>query len=77
MRKPEETLAVLSGDWEGTCRTWLEPDSLSDESEVQGEICPILGDGFLRHTNTINSSSGTPYSESMPKRDEGKKPKRG
>ena len=39
----------LVGDWEGTCRTWFEPDKLADESTVTGTISPVFGDQFLRH----------------------------
>jgi hypothetical protein len=39
----------LIGKWEGTCRTWFEPDKLADESKVTGEISKVLGGLFLRH----------------------------
>lgn len=41
---------AMAGDWEGTCRTWFEPDVLADTSPVEGEIRPLLGGRFLRHT---------------------------
>jgi hypothetical protein len=40
----------LLGSWEGTCRTWFEPDKLADESTVSGEITGVLENRFLRHT---------------------------
>ncbi|WP_182869672.1 DUF1579 family protein [Rhodopirellula sp. JC639] len=40
----------LAGSWNGTCRTWFEPDELADESKVVGEFQPVLGGAFLRHT---------------------------
>lgn len=39
----------LSGRWEGTCRTWFEPDRLADESAVAGEFAPVLDGRLLRH----------------------------
>ena len=40
----------MSGEWEGTCRTWFEPGKLADESKVSGTIAAVLGGPFLRHT---------------------------
>jgi len=40
----------LTGEWEGTCRTWFEPGKLADESKVVGKIEPVLDGRFLRHT---------------------------
>lgn len=45
----EDLLKSLAGSWEGTCRTWLEPGKLADESRVTGRIRPILDGRFLRH----------------------------
>lgn len=39
----------LVGEWEGTCKTWFEPDKLADESKVAGEIL-ALPDVPLLHT---------------------------
>ena len=44
-----EIFNSLIGCWEGTCRTWFEPGKLADESEIKGEIAPILDERFLRH----------------------------
>jgi len=46
----KELLRQLVGHWEGTCKTWFEPDKLADESTVEGEIAEVLGGRFLRHT---------------------------
>lgn len=43
-------LKSLVGSWEGTCRTWFQPDVLADESPVNGKFTLILGGRFLRHT---------------------------
>jgi hypothetical protein len=46
---PKELLKSLAGSWEGTCRTWFEPDKLADESKVKGTIRPLLGGRLYRH----------------------------
>lgn len=45
----QEILRMLIGSWEGTCRTWFEPGKLADESNIRGEIYPILDGRFIRH----------------------------
>ncbi len=40
----------LTGKWQGSCRTWFEPDKLADESSVSGEFEGVLDGRFLRHT---------------------------
>ena len=45
----EKLFKALAGQWQGNCRTWFEPDKLADESMVQGEFKPALGEKFLRH----------------------------
>ncbi|MBL9135413.1 MAG: DUF1579 domain-containing protein [Verrucomicrobiales bacterium] len=40
----------LVGKWEGTCKTWFEPDKLADDSKVSGEIRALPEGPFLRHT---------------------------
>ena len=47
--KPKDLLKSLVGSWEGTCRTWFEPDKLADESKVKGTFKLILGGRLLRH----------------------------
>lgn len=48
----------LVGHWEGTCRTWFQPDELADESQISGTIATVLEGRFLRHvyTGTIRSN---------------------
>jgi hypothetical protein len=46
---PADLLMSLVGSWEGTCRTWFEPDKLADESTVRGKFGPLLDGRFLRH----------------------------
>ena len=36
-----EFLQSLVGRWQGSCRTWLEPGELADESSIQGQISTI------------------------------------
>ena len=48
--KQQELLESLVGTWEGTVRTWFRPGQLADESSVKGQIKPILGGRFVRHT---------------------------
>ena len=40
----------LQGRWQGTCRTWFEPDQLADESPLVGTFAPVLEGKFWRHT---------------------------
>ncbi|WP_309711824.1 DUF1579 domain-containing protein [Armatimonas sp.] len=49
MNVGKDLLKSLIGSWEGTCRTWFEPDELADESQVKGTIRPLLGELFVRH----------------------------
>jgi Protein of unknown function (DUF1579) len=46
---PKDLLKLLSGSWEGTCRTWFQPGKLADESKVKGKIRPVLDGRFFRH----------------------------
>ena len=48
--KENKMLKSFVGNWEGTCRTWFRPGELADESSVKGEIKPMLGGKFVRHT---------------------------
>ena len=48
--KENKMLKSFIGNWEGTCRTWFRPGELADESSVKGEIKPMLGGKFVRHT---------------------------
>jgi len=47
---PKVLFEKLIGKWEGTCRTWFQPDKLADESKVTGEISNVFDGRFLRHT---------------------------
>jgi hypothetical protein len=47
---PKDVVKSLVGSWEGTCRTWLTPGKLADESKVKGEIRLILEGRLVRHT---------------------------
>ena len=42
-------LKSLTGTWAGTCRTWLQPGQLADESKTKGTIRPLLDGRFFRH----------------------------
>ena len=52
-------LSKLVGDWEGTAKTWFEPDKLADESPVEGTMRLILGGRFILHEYK-GSLSGKP-----------------
>jgi len=43
---PHQFFTQLAGAWKGTSRLWLEPDSLTDESPVQGSIQLVLDGRF-------------------------------
>jgi hypothetical protein len=49
---PRALIHALEGDWEGTTRTWFEPDVLGDESLWRGSIRPALGGLFAIHEYT-------------------------
>lgn len=42
-------LQSLTGNWEGTTRTWFEPNVIADESPMKGTIRSILGGRILTH----------------------------
>jgi len=42
-------LSRLAGEWEGTAKTWFEPDTVADESPVSGTMRTILGGRFILH----------------------------
>lgn len=46
---PHHTLGRLVGQWEGTTRTWFEPDKLADESPTRGRIRAVLDGRFVVH----------------------------
>jgi hypothetical protein len=43
---PHHFFTRLAGTWKGTSKLWLEPDSLTDESPVQGSIQLVLDGRF-------------------------------
>ena len=47
---PEQLLKSLVGSWRAFATPGLNPGKLADESKIKGEIRPILGGRFLRHT---------------------------
>lgn len=42
-------LQSLSGDWEGTNKTWFEPGVLADESPIRGSMRFLSGSHFIIH----------------------------
>lgn len=55
-----EKLAKLVGNWEGTTKTWFEPDVLADESPMTGTFRPMLGGRFILHEYN-GSLNGKPF----------------
>jgi hypothetical protein len=53
-------LHLLTGEWEGTTRTWFEPDVIADESPMKGTIKPLLDGRFIMHEYQ-GSLSGKPF----------------
>lgn len=54
-------LQQLAGNWEGKTRTWFEPGVLADESEMKGQIRPVLDGRFMMHEYS-GSLNGKPFS---------------
>ena len=46
---PHRELNLMAGAWKGIARTWFEPDKIANESEIEGNIKPVLGGRFLLH----------------------------
>lgn len=42
-------LSCLEGKWEGTTKTWFEPDKLEDESPVTGSMKLMMDGRFILH----------------------------
>lgn len=55
----KELFKKLEGKWQGTVKTWFEPEKLADESSVTGEFVPLLDGKFMRHSYT-GSIQGKP-----------------
>ncbi|MGZ5134174.1 MAG: DUF1579 domain-containing protein [Flavitalea sp.] len=53
-------LSLLEGEWEGTTKTWFEPDQLGDESPMQGRIKSLLDGRFMLHEYN-GSLGGKPF----------------
>lgn len=53
-------LAELVGEWQGTTKTWFEPDKLADESPMTGTIRLILDGRFAMHEYS-GSLQGRPF----------------
>lgn len=43
---PHHFLAQLAGNWKGTSRLWLEPDTLANEAQIIGSIQIVLDGRF-------------------------------
>ena len=54
-------LGQLVGEWEGTTKTWFEPDKLADESPWRGTLRAALGGRFVVHEYE-GSMQGKPLS---------------
>jgi len=46
---PHARLAAMAGEWQGTTRTWFEPDKLANEAPIRGSLRLVLGGRFLMH----------------------------
>ncbi len=53
-------LNQLIGEWEGSTKTWFEPDKLTDESPWRGKMYPILNGRFIAH-EYHGSLQGKPF----------------
>lgn len=53
-------LSRLAGEWEGTTKTWFEPDKLGDESPVSGTMRLVLDGRFIMHEYK-GSVGGKPF----------------
>lgn len=42
-------LSRLEGEWEGTTKTWFDPEKLEDESPIKGTMRPLLDGRFIQH----------------------------
>ena len=54
-------LGQMAGEWEGTTKTWFEPDKLADESPWRGTIRLVAGGRFVMHEYE-GSMQGKPLS---------------
>lgn len=49
----------LIGKWQGTVKTWFEPEILADDSSISGEFTQVINETFVRH-NYNGSIKGKP-----------------
>ena len=49
---PHHFLTQCVGAWEGTARTWFEPDKVADESPISGTFRSVLDGRFVVHEYT-------------------------
>ena len=63
-----QILNSLVGTWKGTCRTWLRPGQLANESKIKGEFKSILGGKLVRHTyeSTIKGKPSRRFMSELP-----------
>jgi hypothetical protein len=45
-------LSRLAGEWQGSTKTWFEPDKLEDESPISGTMRLLFGGKFILHEYT-------------------------
>jgi len=58
---PHHQLSRLAGEWEGTTKTWFEPNQLADESPIKGSMRLVLDGLFILHEYS-GSLQGKPLS---------------
>ncbi|MFP2895568.1 DUF1579 domain-containing protein [Corallococcus sp. 4LFB] len=58
---PHHLLSQLVGAWEGTARTWFEPDKVADTSPSTGSFQSVLDGRFVVHQYT-SEMGGKPLS---------------
>lgn len=46
---PHHKLSLLVGRWQGTIKTWFEPQKPTDESTITGTMRPVLDGRFIVH----------------------------
>ncbi len=62
---PKEIMKSFVGSWEGTCRTWFEPDQLADESNVRAEFLDVFNGRFVRHRYESQMQGKPRYGEEL------------
>jgi hypothetical protein len=46
---PQHKLSQLVGRWQGTIKTWVEPERLTDESSISGAMRAVVDGRFIVH----------------------------